>query len=100
MSMHAAVAAGLLAVTTAGVPASASAAPTVPAAATATPAVCAAKAAAPARCLLIRAGAPAGVRPDALPPGLGPKDIERAYRLPVGNPGQLVAVVSAYNDPT
>jgi hypothetical protein len=102
MSMRAAVAAGLLAAATAVVPAVTAAATTAAAARSATPAVCAATAAGSTGCLLIRvAGAPAaGVRPDTPPPGLGAKDIASAYRLPVGQPGQLVAVVSAYNDPT
>jgi hypothetical protein len=39
-----------------------------------------------------------GVRP-AAPSGMGPSDIQSAYRLPNGGSGTTVAIVDAYDDP-
>ncbi|MEE4541856.1 putative Ig domain-containing protein [Streptomyces sp. V4-01] len=39
-----------------------------------------------------------GVRP-AVPSGMGPSDIQSAYRLPSGGSGVTVAIVDAYDDP-
>jgi subtilase family serine protease len=76
-----------------------------PASATAAPAGSCATAAAPgfAVCHAVRVtGArPAAIRPDALPPGYGPADLASAYRLPCcGSLKTVVAIVSAYNDPS
>jgi subtilase family serine protease len=38
--------------------------------------------------------------PSSMIPGLHPSDLANAYALPVGNAGETVAVVDAYDDPT
>ncbi|MCW2643280.1 MAG: hypothetical protein JWP76_5586 [Dactylosporangium sp.] len=39
------------------------------------------------------------VTPNATPSGLGPADLQSAYKLPAGGSGATVAIVDAYDDP-